>query len=443
MTRLNKPPRPYPAALLAPALVASLALSMIPGRATATAAYEALAEDDRPLLVAPGSHVGRLVETALAYNEERSSRPDQVRQRRSEEAALRWEKRPSLVPVSGIDYEGNVGIGLQSSMPIYDFGRHRARRKYGRAATALAELDYWIERNDVAGRVLRLVIDAAEARAHQELIEQSYDDLEERYQAARERSAGGVADEGELTLLQLRLAELDRDIISIRAQFRQTLALLENRLGRPVAAAEVPTPAVIKAAFLPLDDGSPASAPPAAPDPSPYWLRADLERSLARRRVDQALAEVVPIPVVQGSVVYSQGEFNPAVTVALENRHFPGFAGRDNLSAARSALAAARAAVVGIVRDLDMERTRLALTITRLSRRLDSLEDLIAQGQRSVDLYHEQRHAGVRLLADGITVYRTLLQAQRDQAGTFSERLRVTVETAGLDGRLAARVAVE
>lgn len=70
--------------------------------------------------------------------------------------------------------------------------------------------------------------------------------------------------------------------------------------------------------------------------------------------------------------------------------------------------------------------------------RIGSLERLEAEARRSAEVFVDQQSIGGRPLTDGITVYRTLLQAERDLISTRAEILRLQMRRAALEGALVA-----
>lgn len=375
-----------------------------------------------------------LVARALTTNEWRSAARSLIEQRMAESLAISRGRWPQLEPVASINQEGDASVGFGLSIPVVDFGRDRARVEQANAAILVAEIEYWIERNEAVGSALEHVAGAAEALALHRETQESLSRVRTLQSLARERVASGVADRSELELITLRVAELENQSAEDAANLQLALSLLSEELDQSISATNVPELDLLLDAL----DSSRITAPP------PLVLRSQFEEERSELYLEQVRAERLPRIVLQANATHDGADPNTAATLSLASSSSI-FSARANIEAARSALSVARSETLRAVERAESERDRLEHERNRFIQQAHNLAALIAQSRRSAELFEEQHSVGSRPLTDGITVLRTLLQAERDLIAARSGLARILIRHLVLDGRLAqpAQVAVE
>jgi len=372
--------------------------------------------------------VAATISRAVVVNESRSAAQGLVEQREAERATTAWGRRPQLEPVASIDSEGTTNLGLGLSIPIFDFGRNNARTAQADAAIRLAELEYWIERNEAASIALEHLASAAEAIALVEVTVASRDRVQTLLDMSQQRVQSGVADRAELELITLRLSELDNDIANDRSALQLALSLLAEAIEENRTSSDVPS---LDAMITSLDHSEIAAVPPLV-------LRAEYAEERSEFILDQVRAERLPRLVLQASATHDGAEPSTAATLSLDTSGASILGAGARIDAARSAVSVARSETLRSVQQAQTERDRLRHERQRLLEQSASLSALITQSRRSADLFEQQHSIGSRPLTDGITVLRTLLQAERDRIAAQASLARLLVSRAAMDGRLVA-----
>lgn len=382
----------------------------------------------RSLAFHPDSALARFASDALAANATRSAAEGLVAQRVAELNSLRWERRPTVQPVASTQSNGTSSVGIGVSAAFIDFGRSQARVNQATVAVEGAEVQRWEEHNEAVQTTLLHVINAAEARQLLNLSTASQEAVQKLLKLAEARVASQVADRSETELISLRESELQSDVERDQAQLDLSLALLSDTIDRRVGLAEIPGFANIGASMMTgTEDGFRA----------PVVVQTEVERRIADLRVAQAEAERWPRILVSAQAVNDGDETETLASVSLDSAYTQLFSANDNLQAARSALASAEASAFRTRHEVETERDRLRLDAIRLRTQRRSLGRLVEQSIRSAALFEDQQAVGARPLTDGITVLRTMLQAERDLATTEASLLEVAIRLAGIEGRLA------
>ncbi|NNX75295.1 MULTISPECIES: TolC family protein, partial [unclassified Roseobacter] len=354
--------------------------------------------------IRPATSTAELALAALATSDRQSPTIGLVAQRVAEREAIGRGRWPQISPVAEIDDEGNRNLGANASLTVLDFGRTRSLRARADAEVSLARIDLWEERTDNVLGALVEVIRAVEAQSLGVATNASLEEITTLRDLAMARLGAGVSDEAESILFDLRLAELRNEAQADASLLRLALGQVSAATDLTVDMGDLPSLSAIEAAL---------SVQPESSNP-PALARAALEFQQAERSLELELSRRFPRLLLRGSLLYAASSVSPGVSVALDSSDFPGFSGRPVLEAARSALISAEANVVRTQRDLVTELQRIDLERARLLSRIRSLERLEAEARRSAEVFVDQQSIGGRPLTDGITVYRTLLQAERD-----------------------------
>ncbi|NPT74675.1 TolC family protein [Roseobacter sp. HKCCD7103] len=378
--------------------------------------------------IRPATSTAELALAALATSDRQSPTIGLVAQRVAEREAIGRGRWPQISPVAEIDDEGNRNLGANASLTVLDFGRTRSLRARADAEVSLARIDLWEERTDSVLGALVEVIRAVEAQSLGVATNASLEEITTLRDLAMARLGAGVSDEAESILFDLRLAELRNEAQADASLLRLALGQVSAATDLTVDMGDLPSLSAIEAAL---------SVQPESSNP-PALARAALEFQQAERSLELELSRRFPRLLLRGSLLYAASSVSPGVSVALDSSDFPGFSGRPVLEAARSALISAEANVVRTQRDLVTELQRIDLERARLLSRIRSLERLEAEARRSAEVFVDQQSIGGRPLTDGITVYRTLLQAERDLISTRAEILRLQMRRAALEGALVA-----
>ncbi|NNW30414.1 TolC family protein [Roseobacter sp. HKCCD8381] len=378
--------------------------------------------------IRPATSTAELALAALATSDRQSPTIGLVAQRVAEREAIGRGRWPQISPVAEIDDEGNRNLGANASLTVLDFGRTRSLRARADAEVSLARIDLWEERTDSVLGALVEVIRAVEAQSLGMATNASLEEITTLRDLAMARLGAGVSDEAESILFDLRLAELRNEAQADASLLRLALGQVSAATDLTVDMGDLPSLSAIEAAL---------SVQPESSNP-PALARAALEFQQAERSLELELSRRFPRLLLRGSLLYAASSVSPGVSVALDSSDFPGFSGRPVLEAARSALISAEANVVRTQRDLVTELQRIDLERARLLSRIRSLERLEAEARRSAEVFVDQQSIGGRPLTDGITVYRTLLQAERDLISTRAEILRLQMRRAALEGALVA-----
>ena len=378
--------------------------------------------------IRPATSTAELALAALATSDRQSPTIGLVAQRVAEREAIGRGRWPQISPVAEIDDEGNRNLGANASLTVLDFGRTRSLRARADAEVSLARIDLWEERTDNVLGALVEVIRAVEAQSLGMATNASLEEITTLRDLAMARLGAGVSDEAETILFDLRLAELRNEGQADASLLRLALGQVSAATDLTVDMGDLPSLSAIEAAL---------SVQPESSNP-PALARAALEFQQAERSLELELSRRFPRLLLRGSLLYAASSVSPGVSVALDSSDFPGFSGRPVLEAARSALISAEANVVRTQRDLVTELQRIDLERARLLSRIGSLERLEAEARRSAEVFVDQQSIGGRPLTDGITVYRTLLQAERDLISTRAEILRLQMRRAALEGALVA-----
>ncbi|NNV99627.1 TolC family protein [Roseobacter sp. HKCCD8767] len=378
--------------------------------------------------IRPATSTAELALAALATSDRQSPTIGLVAQRVAEREAIGRGRWPQISPVAEIDDEGNRNLGANASLTVLDFGRTRSLRARADAEVSLARIDLWEERTDNVLGALVEVIRAVEAQSLGVATNASLEEITTLRDLAMARLGAGVSDEAESILFDLRLAELRNEAQADASLLRLALGQVSAATDLTVDMGDLPSLSAIEAAL---------SVQPESSNP-PALARAALEFQQAERSLELELSRRFPRLLLRGSLLYAASSVSPGVSVALDSSDFPGFSGRPVLEAARSALISAEANVVRTQRDLVTELQRIDLERARLLSRIRSLERLEAEARRSAEVFVDQQSIGGRPLTDGITVYRTLLQAERDLISTRAEILRLQMRRAALEGALVA-----
>ncbi|NNW73053.1 TolC family protein [Roseobacter sp. HKCCD8193] len=393
----------------------------------ASASWVSLPEARVPA-IRPATSTAELALAALATSDRQSPTIGLVAQRVAEREAIGRGRWPQISPVAEIDDEGNRNLGANASLTVLDFGRTRSLRTRADAEVSLARIDLWEERTDSVLGALVEVIRAVEAQSLGMATNASLEEITTLRDLAMARLGAGVSDEAESILFDLRLAELRNEAQADASLLRLALGQVSAATDLTVDMGDLPSLSAIEAAL---------SVQPESSNP-PALARAALEFQQAERSLELELSRRFPRLLLRGSLLYAASSVSPGVSVALDSSDFPGFSGRPVLEAARSALISAEANVVRTQRDLVTELQRIDLERARLLSRIRSLERLEAEARRSAEVFVDQQSIGGRPLTDGITVYRTLLQAERDLISTRAEILRLQMRRAALEGALVA-----
>ncbi|NNV96114.1 TolC family protein [Roseobacter sp. HKCCD8914] len=393
----------------------------------ASASWVSLPEARVPA-IRPATSTAELALAALATSDRQSPTIGLVAQRVAEREAIGRGRWPQISPVAEIDDEGNRNLGANASLTVLDFGRTRSLRTRADAEVSLARIDLWEERTDSVLGALVEVIRAVEAQSLGMATNASLEEITTLRDLAMARLGAGVSDEAESILFDLRLAELRNEAQADASLLRLALGQVSAATDLTVDMGDLPSLSAIEAAL---------SVQPENSNP-PALARAALEFQQAERSLELELSRRFPRLLLRGSLLYAASSVSPGVSVALDSSDFPGFSGRPVLEAARSALISAEANVVRTQRDLVTELQRIDLERARLLSRIRSLERLEAEARRSAEVFVDQQSIGGRPLTDGITVYRTLLQAERDLISTRAEILRLQMRRAALEGALVA-----
>ncbi len=380
--------------------------------------------------IAPGTAVDRIVAAALAHNTPSSAEVGLFRQREAELRGVRRGRLPQIQPVATVNTSGDRAGGVDVSYPIADFGQRRAQINQATVAVELAELGIWIDRNTIAQDAIDSLISALTARALLQETETSLTQVRGLLALATDRVAAGAGDRSEIVLIELRISELQNQISSDQAAYNLAISQLGQLLGRAVPANAVPSTLDGVARAL----SRPANAPPHGPPPV---LQADLERTVAQLRLEQAQAQRFPRVVVNATALNDSDGFSTQAGLGLDSSNLSVFSARANVEAAMSALSAAEAQLIRAQQDHESELNEIRLQRARLQSEIGALGALAAQSEQSVALFDNQREVGTRPLTDGITVFRTLLQAQRDLATARAEIVRLDLREIALSGLLA------
>ncbi|MBC6438008.1 MAG: TolC family protein [Rhodobacteraceae bacterium] len=379
-------------------------------------------------LLRPGTAAERLARAALAESDRDSPSRDLLVQRQQERVATERRRWPLIAPVARVNQDGEAEAGVRATLVLHDFGRSRAQQARADSAITLAQLDLWRERIDSTQAVLGHIVDAGAALALRDASAASMTDIEALRQIALNRVESGIADQLELALFDLRLAQLRDEIAADTALLNLALGQIASATGRPEVTA--PSLAEFAAAFRPAPETGIGVA-----DTAPALLRAQLNQTRAEQDLALATARRLPAVQLRGTVTGGD-ESSSQVALELETSDFPGFATRPALLAARTSLSSARAAVARTIREEEAEANRVALEHARLDSRMASLTQLEAEARASVALFLEQQELGDRPLTDGITVYRTVLGAQRDLIQVRANMLRLRIGDAARTGLL-------
>ena len=125
---------------------------------------------------------------------------------------------PSLVPSvslgrSVVDNEGFDGLsyrlGLQQS--LFDFGKHASRIEQTSSEITQSKIQHWIERNEAVEEALTVYIEFSLQQQFLTLSEEYVQLHEELHSVIQKRFRGGVSDRSELSLIDIRLNELQLD----------------------------------------------------------------------------------------------------------------------------------------------------------------------------------------------------------------------------------------
>lgn len=389
---------------------------------------------DRRLAFRPGSALARFASDALAANASRSAAEGLVGQRKAELSAVRWERRPTLQPIAESRSNGTTTAGVGFSGALIDYGRSKARVDQATAAVEGAEVRRWEEHNAAVQTTLLHLVDTAEARQLLRLSRASRESVRELLTLAEARVASRVADRSETELISLREFELQSDVERDQAQQDLSLALLSDSIDRQASIEDVPELNQIEMSLVSGAEDTYRT---------PAEARTEIEQAIASLQVRQTRAEQLPRILVSARAVNDGSETETFAAISLDSSYTQLFSSRDTLQAARSALASAEAAAFRTRHEVETERDRLRLDAIRLRTQRRSLGRLVEQSLRSAALFEDQQAVGARPLTDGITVLRTLLQAERDLATTEGSLIEVSIRLAAIEGRLSVPITSE
>jgi len=373
-------------------------------------------------------------DAALETSELNSAEKLTVEEQKLSLSSLKWEALPSLVPSvslgrSVVDNEGIDGLsyrlGLQQS--LFDFGKHASRIEQTSSEITQSKIQHWIERNEAVEEALTIYIEFSLQQRFLTLSNQYVQLHEELYSVIQKRFRGGVSDRSELSLIDIRLNELQLDKESDQRASeaaQEELAYLTN-----LDLATINEFPELSNKFERMKYRN--------VDLTPEIANSISELFIAKARRKETLGTSLPDLILEA---YTEGDDDgnfQGIEVRFETSAFAGFAYRSHVKQADAAIKTANARVNTAKRDFERHYKQLLKDQDNLMGIEGSLIEQLDHSNQSVNLFFKQFNSGVKPIVDAIRVYESTFNTARKLAQVRADLHLNQVAIGKLIGTLA------
>ena len=382
------------------------------------------------------SNIGKIANAALSVSDSRSESKGLVAEREQSLAVLRFDAKPRLVAsgrvnqfsaFSGSD-EVRTGqsfrLGLKQS--LLDFGQFASRNEQAYKELSIAQIEYWIERNQTVHDALVSYFAIDRQNKLIALVESFIEKHRTLKKQITERVRGGVANKSELSVIDIRLNELYLEKDSDQRLLQSARVAFDSE----TELQSIPGVLFADQDFvLDLQVAEDSFAPAVLASSQQVALASD-------RRIE---AKSHKFPGLELDVfVETLGEEAYGIELNVNSDNFSGFSSNAEVRAANLAIESAEAAFAKTRNDFVKEKQQLSMEFTDLLRRKESLESQHVRTNESVDLFFEQLKIGNRPITDAINVYESALFISRELVVVQSDILLNRLQAANISGTLTA-----
>ena len=400
-----------------------------------------------PVSLVPTTDLKEAVQSALNTHPAVRISSAEIEQRLAEERIVKSEGRPvieySLQPGYNpqSDRDAILQLNISARVPVYDFGRLRARRN----AAASRTVQY---RQLFANREELVALDVVNAYLQfalwRDALVEADRHLEQLAQIRRRidmRVAAGLADLSDLrrTDVSISRARLQRNQVeSEMAQAVSRIHMISSTSGEPEITFDE------AAAMLRANNVEPIAT--AEGSPTVAAARADWDA----RREEVAAARASRYPSISVGVTNSsylmdeRGDARGGSSfdnrtqfgVFLTGRVQLGGGARYQVEAAEAASAAAQSGYHAEVLKLDMAIVNLNLQRSEAATRLEGAGQVTGVLEEARDLYWQEYILSKRRLTEVFDIEREIYQSRVDQLQARADLLGAVAETLGVQGQL-------
>ncbi|MFA9489225.1 MULTISPECIES: TolC family protein [unclassified Mannheimia] len=343
-----------------------------------------------------------IINSALEYNQNVSSLPSVIEQRKAEAEIIRKNNWPSIRPVARYSSQTSPYIGANASYTLWDFGSAKHKEKQGELGVDNSQLEFFIEEREVIASTVEAVVKISSLVENSKLLSSSIASISKLSGLADVRFEAGMSTASESNTLNLRLAELKSELDAINIEIALNLDLLSAKLMSPITLNDIPSLYSITSQILP-DLGN----------ESLQLRQAEINKEIAYAQFQQAESDIYPHLVLEGEVgKATNGSSVHTVGVSFQLPTSV-FARSATVNAAESAYKAANRKVTQIETQLETENKRIELETNRLNNNKNTLLGLEKKGMSAIGVFDSEFEAGTATLSDGLSAHRTLLQTRQ------------------------------
>ena len=329
---------------------------------------------------------------------------------------------PQMRPIASVSTSGTKSLGISVEQKIWDFGRANAEHGVAKSAVKMAEINFWIERNEAVYDTLDAWLDAQKSLIRISELKSLKSELEEFHAAISDRTTGGISGRREMIEIDVAVREmvretLDEQLLLTVAQTKLNKAI--DKDAAPYLTAEVND--LSGCIDIEEDEESP-------------------EHALARLKVVKAEFErrtlsTMRFPALVGGVNIP-AEGRPSVTVRLDTRNFLG-------SGMKARMAAANQTTSAILRDYHRIKRAVHLDLAGLRAELNSqlkslanLKKLINSAEENIEIFDELFASGQVRIIEGIQLVKEASETRRDYLDRKVDSARTCIRIARIRGAL-------
>lgn len=343
-----------------------------------------------------------IINSALEYNQNVSSLPSVIEQRKAEAEIIRKNNWPAIKPVARYSSQSSPYIGANASYTLWDFGSSKHKEKQGELGIDNSQLDFFIEEREVIASTVEAVVKISSLMENSRLLSSSIASISKLSGFADVRFDAGMSTASESNTLGLRLAEMRSELDAINIEIDLNLDLLSAKLMAPITLNDIPNLYNITSQILP-DLGN----------ESLQLRQAEINKEIAYAQFQQAESDVYPHLVLEGELgKATNGSSVHTVGVSFQLPTSV-FARSATVNAAESAYKAADRKVTQIETQLENENKRIDLETNRLNNNRNTLLGLEKKGMSAIGVFDSEFEAGTATLSDGLSAHRTLLQTRQ------------------------------
>ncbi|WP_159438855.1 TolC family protein [Halomonas cupida] len=395
------------------------------------------------MAMSPGSiqamTLSEAVSRGLAINPAVMSAEAEARSVATEVDIARDSYWPSVSMSAGPENEvfGEIGYDVTATQVLYDWGRIAAQVDTASAEHRESLAALKVTSDEVALDIIELYLDVIAAQRRVAVVEEYLQRLDELAAMTQERDVSGYSDRSESERASLDLARAREQLSIERGSLSEAQRQLSVLLQRELLTTQEPVPHsdLLETLESPqvLDD---------AIAEAPALNRSQAGVVAAEAQLDESRAALKPQLNLEGSLLRREigGQVEDDQVIALRVRMEP-IQGLSNWRRAEAATQRVEASKYTHRATLmDLERTVSGLLEQRdvLMMRQDVLQQQVRSAEGVAATYREQFDAGLRDVADLLSIERERFEAARQSVDLKVELYRLQYQAASQLGMLDA-----